>query len=120
MRRRPPRSTRTDTLVPDTTLFRAQPGQPGQGPRPRGESMGSGFIISSDGYVLTNHHVIDGASEVKVQLSDGREFTAEVVGSDVRSEVALLKIDADGLPALRIGSSNSLKPGQGAIAIGSP
>src|SRR5690606_31123645 len=81
------------------------PGQPGQGPRPRGESMGSGFIISSDGYVLTNHHVVDGANEVKVKLSDGREFTAEVVGSDEQSDVALLKIPATGLPALRIGNS---------------
>src|SRR5690606_383122 len=96
------------------------PGQPGQGPQPRGESMGSGFIISSDGYVLTNHHVVDGANEVKVKLSDGREFTAEVVGSDEQSDVALLKIPATGLPALRIGSSDALKPGQWAIAIGSP
>ena len=96
------------------------PGQPGQGPQPRGESMGSGFIISSDGYVLTNHHVVDGANEVRVKLSDGREFTAEVVGSDEQSDVALLKIPASGLPALRIGDSEVLKPGQWAIAIGSP
>lgn len=82
--------------------------------------MGSGFIISSDGYVLTNHHVIDGADEVKVKLSDGREFTAKVVGSDEQSDVALLKIATTGLPALRIGDSNMLKPGQWAIAIGSP
>src|SRR5690606_19049449 len=102
---------------PDAFPF---PGQPGPGPMPRGESMGSGFIISSDGYVLTNHHVVDGANEVKVKLSDGREFAAEVVGSDVQSDVALLKIDASGLPALRIGDSNKLKPGQWAIAIGSP
>ena len=96
------------------------PGMPDPGARPRGESMGSGFIISSDGYVLTNHHVVDGASEVKVKLSDGREFKTEVVGSDEQSDVALLKIDANGLPALRIGDSNALKPGQWAIAIGSP
>src|SRR3546814_5903191 len=82
--------------------------------------MGSGFIIASDGDVLTNHHVIDGASEGKVKLSDGLEFTAEVVGSDGQSDVSLLKIEADGLPALRIGSSNSLKPGQWASAIGAP
>src|SRR3546814_5918293 len=67
--------------------------------------MGSGFIISPDGYVLTNHHVVDGANEVKVKLSDGREFTAKVVGSDEQSDVALLKIPATGLPALRIGRS---------------
>jgi serine protease Do len=96
------------------------PGAPGQGPQPRGESMGSGFIISADGYVLTNHHVVDGADEVKVKLSDGREFTARVVGSDQQSDVALLKIPATGLPALRMGDSNALKPGQWAIAIGSP
>jgi serine protease Do len=96
------------------------PGAPGQGPQPRGESMGSGFIISADGYVLTNHHVVDGADEVKVKLSDGREFTAKVVGSDQQSDVALLKIPATGLPALRMGDSNALKPGQWAIAIGSP
>jgi serine protease Do len=96
------------------------PGQPGPGQQPRGESMGTGFIISADGYVLTNHHVIDGANEVKVKLSDGREFTAKVVGSDEQSDVALLKIAASGLPALRIGDSNTLKPGQWAIAIGSP
>src|SRR3546814_10483838 len=82
--------------------------------------MGSGFIISPDGYVLTNHHVVDGANEVKVKLSDGREFTAKVVGSDEQSDVALLKIPATGLPALRIGDSDVLKPGQWAIAIGSP
>lgn len=102
---------------PDAFPF---PGRPGQGPQPRGESMGSGFIISSDGYVLTNHHVVDGASEVKVKLSDGREFVAEVVGSDEQSDVALLKIPTTGLPALRIGNSDVLKPGQWAIAIGSP
>src|SRR3546814_16967703 len=82
--------------------------------------MGSGFIISPDGYVLTNHHVVDGADEVTVKLSDGREFTAKVVGSDEQSDVALLKIPATGLPALRIGDYNALKPGQWAIAIGSP
>ncbi len=98
------------------------PGQQGPGPgaSPRGESMGSGFIISADGYVLTNHHVIDGADSVKVKLSDGREFVAKVVGSDNETDVALLKIDASGLPALRIGDSKLLKPGQWAVAIGSP
>ena len=97
------------------------PGQPpGPNARPRGESMGSGFIISPDGYVLTNHHVIDGADTVKVKLSDGRELPAKVVGSDNETDVALLKIDASGLPALRIGDSRQLKPGQWAVAIGSP
>jgi serine protease Do len=82
--------------------------------------MGTGFIISGDGYILTNHHVIDGADTVTVRLSDRREFTAKVVGSDEQSDVALLKIDATGLPTLRLGDSNKLRPGQWVVAIGSP
>ena len=106
---------------PDTPI----PGGPGgrQGPEeggPGGLSLGSGFIISGDGYVLTNHHVIDGADEVKVTLSDRREFKAKIVGSDAQSDVAVLKIAADDLPYLRIGDSKSLKPGQWVVAIGSP
>jgi serine protease Do len=100
--------------------FPGMPGQGGNGPRERGTSMGSGFIISADGYVLTNHHVIDHADTVNVKLSDGREFPAKVVGSDEQSDVALLKIAASDLPVLRIGDSNTLKPGQWAVAIGSP
>jgi len=92
-----------------------------QGPQgPRGVSMGTGFIISGDGYILTNHHVIDGASTVTVRLSDRREFTAKVVGSDEQSDVALLKIAATDLPTLRLGDSNLLRPGQWVVAIGSP
>ncbi|WP_305806275.1 DegQ family serine endoprotease [Stenotrophomonas sp. YIM B06876] len=87
---------------------------------PRGRGMGSGFIISPDGYVLTNHHVVDGATEVKVKLGDRREFIAKVVGSDQQYDVALLKIDAKGLPTVRVGDSNTLKPGQWVVAIGSP
>ncbi len=87
---------------------------------PRGRGMGTGFIISADGYLLTNHHVIDGADEVKVRLSDRREFTATVVGSDAESDVAVLKIEATGLPMLRYGDSAAVKPGQWAVAIGSP
>ncbi len=97
------------------------PGQPGQpDARPRGVSQGTGFIISSDGYVLTNHHVIDGADSVRIRLADRREFTAKVVGSDEQSDVALLKIAATGLPSLRIGDSKTLKSGQWVVAIGSP
>ena len=98
------------------------PGMPDDGPQggPRGVSMGTGFIISADGYVLTNHHVVEGADEVKVKLSDRRELTARVVGSDEQSDVALLKVAATGLPALRIGDSKALKPGQWVVAIGSP
>ena len=87
---------------------------------PRGVSMGSGFILSSDGYVLTNHHVIDGAETVTVKLSDRRELTAKVVGSDPQTDVALLKVAANNLPALRIGDSDVLKAGQWVVAIGSP
>ncbi len=96
------------------------PGPQGPDNGPRGRSMGSGFIISNDGYVLTNHHVIDGAESVKVKLSDRREFTAKVVGSDAQYDVALLKIEGKSLPTVRVGDSNTLKPGQWVLAIGSP
>jgi serine protease Do len=92
--------------------------RPQQGPR--GMALGSGFIISPDGYVLTNAHVVDGADQVKVKLSDRREFKAKVVGTDPQSDVALLKIDAHGLPTVALGDSNQLKPGQWVVAIGSP
>ncbi len=94
------------------------PGSPDAGPR--GVSQGTGFIISGDGYLLTNHHVIEGADTVRIRLADRREFTAKVVGSDPQSDVALLKIAATGLPSLRIGDSKSLKSGQWVVAIGSP
>jgi serine protease Do len=97
------------------------PGGPGApAMRPRGTSLGTGFIISGDGYVLTNHHVIDGADTVRIRLADRREFTAKVVGSDEQSDVALLKINATGLPVMRVGDSRLLKPGQWVVAIGSP
>jgi len=96
------------------------PRGPGGGNAPRGHAMGTGFIISADGYLLTNHHVVDGAEEVKVRLSDRREFTAKVIGSDAESDVAVLKIEASGLPTLRFGNGASVKPGQWAVAIGSP
>jgi len=97
------------------------PGGPGpRGPRGGGTSLGSGFLMSADGYVMTNHHVVEGADNVTVTLSDRREFPAKVVGSDEQSDVALLKIDAKGLPFLRMAPSNSAKAGQWVIAIGSP
>jgi serine protease Do len=94
-------------------------------PRPGPESapsqgMGSGFIVSADGYVVTNHHVIDGADKVTVKLHDRREFPAKVVGSDKQSDVALLKIEATGLPAVKLGNSDALKVGQWVLAIGAP
>lgn len=84
------------------------------------DSLGSGFIVSADGYVLTNNHVVDGADEIIVRLHDRRQFVAELVGKDARSDVAVLKIDASGLPAARIGKSSELKVGEWVLAIGSP
>ncbi|MBI2396405.1 MAG: DegQ family serine endoprotease [Xanthomonadales bacterium] len=104
-------------------IFRRFFGDPRQLQRPdRGErvSGGSGFIISADGYLLTNHHVVDGADEVTVRLKDRREFKAKVIGSDQQSDVALLKIEASGLTAATLGDSSKLKPGQWVVAIGSP
>ncbi|HWX10705.1 MAG TPA: DegQ family serine endoprotease [Trinickia sp.] len=83
-------------------------------------SLGSGFIFSSDGYILTNAHVIDGANVVTVKLTDKREFRAKVIGSDKQSDVAVLKIDATGLPIVKIGDPNQSKVGQWVVAIGSP
>ena len=99
------------------------PGAPrGQVPQQefKSQSLGSGFIISSDGYVLTNAHVINAADEVIVKLSDKREFKAKIIGSDRRTDVALLKIDASGLPKVSIGDPNQLKVGEWVAAIGSP
>jgi len=93
---------------------------PGGGPRPNPQSLGSGFIISNDGYVLTNHHVVEGADKVMVRLNDRREIEAEVIGSDQRSDVALLKIDGADLPTVEIGSSDALEVGEWVLAIGSP
>lgn len=83
-------------------------------------SLGSGFIIDSDGYVVTNHHVIKDADEIIVRLKDRRELKAEVIGSDARSDIALLKVEADDLPVVKIGSSAKAKVGSWVMAIGSP
>ena len=99
------------------------PGAPrGQAPQQdfKSQSLGSGFIISADGYILTNAHVINAADEVIVKLSDRREFKAKIIGSDRRTDVALLKIDASGLPKVSIGDPNQLKVGEWVAAIGSP
>jgi serine protease Do len=98
---------------------RPTPQQPPQEEeRPRG--VGSGFILSADGYVMTNAHVVDGASEVMVTLTDKREFKARIVGADKRSDVAVVKIDAAGLPAVKIGDVSKLRVGEWVMAIGSP
>ena len=93
----------------------------GRGPRERNvSSAGSGFIISEDGYILTNSHVVEGADEIKVSLSDRREYEAILVGLDEKADVALLKIKAEGLPQVKIGTSDLLKVGEWVVAIGSP
>ena len=92
-------------------------------PRPRDfeqQSTGSGFILAADGYVLTNAHVVDDASEVSVKLTDKREFKAKVIGTDKRTDVALLKIEATGLPKVTIGDPDKLKVGEWVAAIGKP
>ncbi|MDG6773189.1 DegQ family serine endoprotease [Thiomicrorhabdus sp. ZW0627] len=93
-----------------------------QQPMPQQEvhSLGSGFIISKDGYILTNNHVVDGADDIVVRMRNRKELKAKVVGTDSRSDVALLKIEADNLPVAKIGSSSDLKVGQWVLAIGEP
>ena len=84
------------------------------------QSLGSGFVLWKDGYILTNYHVVRDAKEVIVRLLDRRQFTAQVVGSDEASDLALLKIDANDLPVVKLGDSAKLRPGQWVLAIGSP
>ena len=97
------------------------PSSGGQGGRQReAQSLGSGFIISPDGYILTNNHVVADADEIIVRLSDRSEMKAKLVGTDPRSDVALLKIDGKNLPVLKLGKSQDLKAGQWVVAIGSP
>ena len=102
------------------------PGRPDPRRGPRGEDepqqrgVGSGFILSADGFVMTNAHVVDGADEVLVTLSDKREFKARIVGTDRRTDVAVVKLDATGLPFVKIGDSDRLKVGEWVVAIGSP
>jgi serine protease Do len=83
-------------------------------------SLGSGFIISAEGYILTNAHVVDAADEITVRLTDKREFKARVIGADRRTDLALIKIEAAGLPAVRMGDPNRLRVGEWVVAIGSP
>ena len=102
--------------------FGGGPGGPGGAPAPRSEveSLGSGFIISSDGYVLTNYHVVGEADEIVVRLQDRRELDAELIGSDPQSDLALIKVDASDLPVVDIGSSDDLQVGEWVLAIGAP
>jgi serine protease Do len=100
------------------------PGPDQQGPRggnqPPVRGAGSGFIVSSDGYILTNTHVVANANEVTVRLTDRREFPAKVIGADERTDVAVIKINATSLPTVKLGDPSKLKPGQWVLAIGSP
>jgi serine protease Do len=105
------------------------PNMPKPGPRqrrpgPDGEDMprgvGSGFVLSADGFILTNAHVVDGADEVLVTLTDKREFKARIIGTDKRSDVAVVKIEASGLPAVKLGDVSRLRVGEWVMAIGSP
>lgn len=99
--------------MPNGPRMMPQQQQPSQG-------MGSGFIVSPDGYIVTNAHVVDGASEVTVKLTDRREFTAKVIGADKRTDIALVKIDAKNLPALEISGAPDVRRGEWVIAIGAP
>jgi Do/DeqQ family serine protease len=100
-------------------------GQGGQGQRqmprtPRQRGLGSGVIVTSDGYILTNNHVIDSADDIRVELTDGRSFKAKLVGADKPSDLALLKIEENGLPTLPLGNSDSVQVGDVVLAIGNP
>jgi Do/DeqQ family serine protease len=93
---------------------------PQQVPEQRRSGLGSGVIISTDGYILTNHHVIDGAEQIKVDLNDNRTLDARVVGSDPPSDLAVLKVDATNLPVLALGNSDNVRVGDVVLAIGNP
>lgn len=99
---------------------RFMPNQPGQPREFQSQSLGSGFIVSGDGYILTNAHVVASADEITVRLTDKREFKAKVIGSDRRTDVALIKIDAAGLPVVKFGDPAKLRVGEWVVAIGSP
>lgn len=106
--------------LPMPNIPRANPrrGQPQDEEQPRG--VGSGFILTADGMIMTNAHVVDGADEVVVTLTDKREFKAKIIGADKRSDVAVVKIEATALPAVKVGDVSRLKVGEWVMAIGSP
>ena len=106
--------------LPGTPPGRRAPQQPQQPGPEQSRGVGSGFIISADGYVMTNAHVVEDAETIYVTLSDKREFKARLIGADKRTDVALVKIDATNLPRLALGDSNSVRAGEWVLAIGSP
>jgi serine protease Do len=109
--------------VPPPSGPRSGP-RPSPSPRAEGEEVprgvGSGFILSADGYIMTNAHVVEGADEVLVTLTDKREFKAKIIGADKRTDVAVVKIEATGLPAVKIGDASKIRVGEWVMAIGSP
>lgn len=109
-----------DESHPFGELFRHFPAPSGKGQRMPTQGLGSGFLISSDGYLITNHHVVDGTEKIAVKLNDKREYPAKVIGSDPQSDIALLKIAATGLPTVTLGNMDHLKVGQWVFAIGAP
>jgi serine protease Do len=114
--------------MPDDPIFRQFFGRDGDGqfnlprqmPQQREKALGSGVIMTSDGYLLTNNHVVDGATDVRVMLGDKREYKAKVVGTDPKSDIAVLKIDATNLPAITVANSSKVEVGDYALAIGNP
>lgn len=120
---RPDEAPEQDSAMPEgmPEFFRRFFDEPyGRRGQPDRLGGGSGFIVESDGLVITNHHVIDGADEIIVRLSDRREFEAELIGSDAETDIAVLRIPAENLPTLKFGSTEDLLPGEWVIAIGSP
>lgn len=95
-----------------------RPNRPQQQPEEQPRGVGSGFILTADGFIMTNAHVVDGAQQVIVTLTDKREFVARIVGSDKRTDVAVVKIEATGLPPVKLGDPNKLKVGEWVMAIG--
>ncbi len=108
----------------DDLFFQGQPDDPSTRRRPRNtepvQSEGSGFIVRNDGYIFTNYHVVEGADQVQVKLKDGREFPAKIAGTDDKTDIAVLKIEAKDLPVVELGDSDAVRVGQFAFAIGAP
>lgn len=117
-----PEGTDIPEGAPLDEFFRHFFGEPGRQPMPPKEtkSLGSGFIISKEGYVLTNHHVVKDADEIIIRLQDRRQLEAKLVGSDERSDIALLRVESGDLPVVKLGSAEGLKVGEWVVAIGSP
>ncbi len=120
-------SSRTVRTAPEDNPFSSDPffnrffGEQFQAPRERRQhSLGSGVIVSAAGYVMTNNHVVEGASEIKISLFDKREFNARIVGTDPKTDIALLKIDADNLPVVPFGNSSTVEVGEFVLAVGNP